>query len=198
MEIYTVRSGNVEEGAIVGRFIVKSAGVEIPAIIVGEPGRGRQQGVLPVELSEAQQTEWEQSNTVRLMEATLATTKTGKPKLLVTDNSLSDEIICVFLTKIGFRGGNDHTGDRTGEKEHQELTFAPFPGGVIAQGTIAQGDAGRMGAGTQLVAVMPKGVVFRTAYNGRLYGEPSAHYYLWDGISLIGLTWEQRCCTELF
>jgi hypothetical protein len=38
-----------------------------------------------------------------------------------------------------------------------------------------------MGSGSQYIATMPKDVVFRTSYSGRLYGAPSAHYYVWTG-----------------
>jgi hypothetical protein len=68
----------------------------------------------------------------------------------------------------------------------------------LAEGRIAQGDAGRMGWGTQLIAVVPKGAVFRTAYTGRLYGRPSAHYYLFNGETILSATWEERVASELF
>ena len=45
---------------------------------------------------------------------------------------------------------------------------------------------------------MPK-CVFRTTYSGRLYGAPSAHYYSWDGQQLLGgLTWDERCASDIF
>jgi len=59
------------------------------------------------------------------------------------------------------------------------ICFHPFPGQVLVRGTIAQGAAGRMGCGEQIIAVIPAGKVFRTAYSGRLYGTPSAHYYVY-------------------
>jgi len=45
---------------------------------------------------------------------------------------------------------------------------------------------------------MPKGVVFRTGYSGRLYGAPAAHYYVFDGEKILAATWEERMLTELF
>lgn len=77
-------------------------------------------------------------------------------------------------------------------------SFAKFPGTILATGIIAQGDAGAMGNGEQLLAIVPKGVVFRTAYSGRLYGAPSAHYHLFDGGKIVSLTKEERDVSELF
>ena len=50
MKVYTVENGKVAEGVRVDSFTLKGAGVTIPAIIVGEEGRGRKLGVLPVQL----------------------------------------------------------------------------------------------------------------------------------------------------
>lgn len=80
----------------------------------------------------------------------------------------------------------------------QKHEWAPFPGQIITEGVIAQGDAGAMGSGQQLVAVMPKGIVFRTGYSGRLYGGPSAHYYMFDGEKILVATWDERQLADLF
>jgi hypothetical protein len=55
-----------------------------------------------------------------------------------------------------------------------------------------------MGSGEQIVALMSKNVVFRTGYSGRLYGAPSAHYYMWDGEKLLVATWDERVAADLF
>ena len=78
------------------------------------------------------------------------------------------------------------------------LFFGDFPGKIIASGHVAQGAAGRAGGGEQLIAVMPKDIVFRTGYSGRLYGGPAAHYYKWDGERLLAATWEERAASDLF
>jgi hypothetical protein len=74
----------------------------------------------------------------------------------------------------------------------------PFPGEIIAEGTIAQGDAGRAGSGDQIVALMPHGVVFRTGYSRRRYGKPSAHYYVFDGEKILAATREEREASDIF
>src|SRR5690606_38823678 len=220
MKIFTIRNGEISEGARVESFTLKGAGISIPAIIIGEEGRGRRLGVLPVQLLPSTYEEWQQKGNVYIRFAEVGTTKAGKPKLLQTENADTlEKCICVFRTEIGFRGGNSHTGDRKEEywvldylwradlsalgkdpsakytkEEAMQLTeelnalkntkhawycvfnkkceFHPFPGEVLCEGIIAQGAAGRMGSGSQLVAVMPANVVFRTGYSGRLYGEP--------------------------
>src|SRR5690606_8627228 len=176
MKVFTIKSGEVYEGAEVVTFQLKHVDVSIPAIIVGEEGRGRQLGVLPVKLTDENYDKWEAGETVTIQFAKISETKSGKPKLIEVENDNSDnEAIVVFRTKIGFRGSNDHTGD--GDE--------PFPGEILVSGVIAQGDAGRMGSGDQLVAVIPKNTVFSTKYYGRLYGEPSEHYYIFDGDKII-------------
>lgn len=206
MRIFTVSSGKVSTGAVVGKLTLKGAGITIPAIFVGEEGRGRDRGVMPVQLLPEQQKEWEDKGTTTVEFGEIGQTKAGKPKL----NSKAqpgdeDAVIVVMPTTIGFRGGNNHTGDRIGEEEYEEwgekktrLTFDLFPGEIIVSGTIAQGDAGRMGSGSQYIATMPKDVVFRTSYSGRLYGAPSAHYYVWTGERLLAATWEERAASDLF
>ncbi len=203
-KVYTVSSGSVREGAVVEKLALKGAGIDIPAIIIGEEGRGRKRAVLPVQLPSGLYKEWHEKGRVEIRAAEVGQTKAGKPKLFGKETADTDEkIICVFLTKIGFRGSNSHTGDRTGETfkdswGEERPVFAQFPGEVLVCGVIAQGAAGRMGSGEQLVAVMPRGIVFRTGYTGRLYGAPSAHYYIWNGEQLISATWEERTAADLF
>lgn len=244
--VYTVCAGKVTHGAKVEKFTLKGAGVDIPAVLVGEQGRGRHLGVLPVQLLPDQQEEWEKNGSVEIYAAQAGQTKSGRPKLFATEVANSNEkIIAVLRTPIGFRGSNSHTGDRVAEmwklmrcfrgdaerlgipiKEEytadevrryspllfpdregeyrwdagfdRRLEFAPFPGEVLTEGIIAQGEAGRMGAGDQMVAVIPKNQVFRTGYSGRLYGSPPAHYYMWTGEKVLSATWEERELAELF
>ena len=196
MKLFTISSGKVTEGALVFLLELKAAGATIPAIIVGEEGRGRSRGVLPVQLFPEQEAEWKEKGETIVSFGSLTTTRSGKPKLIaLKTDSDSEHALCVFRTKIGFRGSNYHTGERKAEGEG----FEDFPGETIVSGVIAEGDAGRMGAGQQLIAVMPKNVVFRTAYTGRLYGNPFEHYYMFDGEKIIGgLTAEERDLSEIF
>lgn len=188
----------------------------------------------------------------RLMAATLLQNSAGAYKLVAASApTVTSKAVMVLPTTIGFRGSNEHTGDRTGKKipcpyagqpgsfpsnpdgtcaecgaraqhvwfterpdlreaakqrgigdgrgtfwhpqtEIIALEFRPFPGRVIAEGRIAQGDAGYAGGGAQIVAVLKRGDVFRTGYSGRLYGKPSAHYYAYDGERVHAATWDER------
>ena len=249
MKVYTVENGKVAEGVRVGSFTLKGAGVTIPAVIVGEEGRGRKLGVLPVQLLPDTYAEWQEKGYTHIRSAEVGTTKAGKPKLFQTteDADTTEKCICAFRTQIGYRGGNSHTGDRKEEYWVREwyasfpesvpmkerytweevqrysreylkarypgedisqyspnagfrrvLDFLPFPGEILCEGIIAQGAAGRMGSGDQLVAVMPAGIVFRTGYYGRLYGAPAAHYYIFRDGQILSATWEEREVAEIF
>ncbi len=246
MKIFTIESGFVSEGVRVDSFILKGAGVTIPAVLVGEEGRGRKLGVLPVQLLLDTYTEWKKEGYAYIYSARIGTTKAGKPKLFQTEDVDTEEkCICIFRTKIGFRGSNSHTGDRkeeywspnwlfksdiltlgkelkerytkqeaisiaeelssSAEKKYQwdvifqrKLEFHPFPGEILCEGVIAQGDAGRMGSGEQLVAILPENTVFRTGYSGRLYGQPAAHYHIFRGGQLLVATWEEREISDIF
>ena len=223
MKVFTVRNGNVSEGAAIEKRILKGAGVEIDAILVGEEGRGRELGVLPVQGAPADGI---------LRYAVVGQTKAGKPKLIAQANAgETDACIVVFRTKAGFRGGARHTGDRHDAPcpdrahhvthfmhrcdkcltalvfdaetksyfhpdEGEMRWFDAFPGEIICEGRIAQGDAGYMGGNEQIVAIMPADIWFRTRYTGRLYGAPESHYYKFDGERLIAVTWEERQVLE--
>ena len=248
MKIFTIKSGVVERGVRVNSFTLKGAGVTIPAVTIGEEGRGRELGVLPVQLLPDTYAEWKEKGRTHIHSAKVGTTKAGKPKLFQTEKAdTTDKCICVFRTEIGFRGGNSHTGDRKEEYWVREwyasfpesvpmkerytweevqrysreylkarypgedisqyspnagfrrvLDFYPFPGEILCEGIIAQGDAGRMGSGEQLVAIMPENIIFRTGYSGRLYGAPGAHYYIYRDGQILSATWDEREVSDIF
>jgi hypothetical protein len=262
--VFTVASGEVIPGAAIDILHLKGAGMSIPAIIIGEEGRGRERGVVPVSDPpivpcpdrgrDIRISSWAADATKcdkcgvtlgpkkegryacthpdegqvqgRLMFAEVGQTKAGKPKFITRNEATSDHfIIVVFTTHIWYRGENNYTGDfqswrcpkvgcdasgttstpavcpkcgAAGWSGPQPL-YENFPGQIIARGYIAQGEAGAIvGGGEELVALMPKNIVFRTAYWGRLYGAPDAHYYKWDGEKLMAATWDERTSADLF
>ena len=193
MKSFTIENGTITQGVVVTKLSLKNAGFDIPAIIVGEEGRGRSIGAVPVQLSKENYELWKQEGEVVVQNFDSSCTRAGYPKLVETiDMGDPNYIVVVLKTMIGYRGSNEHTGDMKNGK------YLPFPGIMLSEGIIAQGDAGRMGSGTQLVCMIPKDFVFRTAYTGRLYGQPSQHYYKYNNHSLISLTKEERMIVDVF
>ena len=306
-KIFTIESGVVTQGARIDTLVLSGAGTSIPAIIVGESGRGRSRGVLPIgnppmidcpdryvkyldgpetishtvgnpglkpeTLKKCPHcgtlyTPWElytfrndagggsgwrsfhpQTGKVygKLLFAEIGQTNSQKPKLWATKEATNKtHAILVLRTPIGYRGSNGHTGDRNLEicvireqyrKEieaivsgkipnwnfteaynrismdrkdellragipedsfESKLIFSSWPGKAIVDGIIAQGDAGAMGSGKQLICLMPKDVVFRTYYEGRLYGREPEHYYVFDGETVISATQQERVASDIF
>src|SRR5690554_3128080 len=97
MKIFTIESGDVSEGVRVDSFTLKGAGVSIPAILIGEEGRGRELGVLPVQLLPEQYKEWKENGYTHIHSAEVGATKAGKPKLFQTEDvDTLEKCICVF------------------------------------------------------------------------------------------------------
>lgn len=181
MRIFTI-CGGVEAGAQIQTLELKSGGVKIPAIQVGESGRGRKLVSIPVHLLPLDHQKWAAGENVRVFSGTVGLTKSGNPKIYQTAEPTTGQTALVVLeTGIGFRGGNQHTGGRVPEYDPKNPVFKPFPGEILATGHIAQGDAGGMGSGDQIVAVVPMGEWFRTRKTGRLYGADGIHYHLFTG-----------------
>jgi len=173
METFTVRNGQVEPGINVCDKTAKS-GDKYKIVSVGESGRGRYEASVPVRGAKSE----------KIFHAKTSQTAAGNPCLIALEQSADNEFCIIkFETGIGFRGSNDHTGGRLrkGEEGEAKYIFRPFPGEIIAKGTIAQGNAGRMGSGEEILAVMPKNTWFRVVRNGRLYGSDGVHYGYFDG-----------------
>lgn len=204
MKIFTISNGSVSNGATVETMHLKGADIDIPAIIVGEEGRGRKRGVLPVRLQTESFKKHQEDGQTEIYFGKMTTTKSGKPKIEeIASSDLTDKCICVFRTMYGFRGTCYHTGDFTGEykkdwRDKDVPVYKDFPGEIIVSGVVAEGAAGRMANGEQIIAIMPKDIIFRTGYSGRLYGKPSEHYYKFDGKKIISLSGEEREVADLF
>ena len=196
--VFTVKHDRIKKGVDVRKATIAGGKVTIWAVTVGEKGRGRKLGILPVAGLPNPSTV--EQNSIRIEYASIGQARSGRPKLIVADAPTTDEAaIVVLLTEPGFRGGSSHTGDRVGYewrkwwgRWEKKIHFDPFPGKVLVGGYVAQGAAGRMGGGPQIVALVPKGKVFRAGRSGRLYGAPAAHYYVFDGKEVITATWEER------
>lgn len=198
MKTFTIEDGKPTEGVIIQNREL-SSGIKIPVVQIGEEGRGRQLSFLPVELNAFSRAKFDAEGQVRINHISLAKTQKGGHKLIEAANTLTnDKCLIVFRTHIGFRGGNSHTGDRIDGFDPDNIEFLPFPCEILAEGRIAQGAAGNMGSGQQLIAIVEKNIVFRTGYSGRLYGAPSSHYYLYTGSQILSATWDERVASDLF
>jgi len=189
MKIFTASGINVEVGARVARYTLQGAGVTIPAIIVGESGRGRRLGIVTVEGVPLPTGDSPQS----LYAATVGKTRAGKPKLIAAaseDEHDDSAAIVVLRTPIGGRGWNSHTGDKLDDDQlppdaSGDDKFAPFPGQILAEGVIAQGAAGYAGSGQQLITIVPRDVVFRASIRGRR--AIGTVYYAFDGEQVLAV-----------
>ncbi|MDI3496392.1 MAG: hypothetical protein PWQ35_413 [Patescibacteria group bacterium] len=193
MKVFTIESGTVKEWAEIEEIKIKDGGFSYYAIVVGEYGQGRRFSALPVD----PRLKVKRNGKDAIIQADVGKTKKGGIKLVPEVTSDEEECIVVFRTKIGFRGSNEHTGDRlpTGKNDY---VFHPFPGTIIAEGIIARGKMGEGGRGQQIIAIMPKNVVFRTGYSGFLYGDYCEHYYLFNGKKIIAVTWQDRIDSDIF
>ena len=143
MKVFTVESGGVASGAEVQQFVLKgAAGKAIPAVVIGEEGRGRKLGILPVGIPptpcpergqvqadmacaecgqrrpEGVTGEWIHLSSgllpQRIYNADVGTTQSGRPKLIREAVSDLTQCIVVLRTRPGFRGSTSYTGDRIG------------------------------------------------------------------------------------
>jgi hypothetical protein len=212
MLVFEIAGKEVRTGAVLAHV---AGGL---AIVVGETGRGRQAGMLPV----VSQTETERIETVTLADANGSTIGVASDPV-----TSSGAALLVMRSSIGYRGGNQHHGDLDGEpcahagrywnedvapvdgccplcgvevgvysSKHPPARYLPFPGEVLATGRIAQGTAGRMGSGEQLIAVMPRGVWFGVTRSGRLYGAPARFWYRFNGETVEVYTDQERRVLE--
>lgn len=176
MKVFTFTSSSkVLEGVVVESYTLKN-GTEIPVVAVGETGRGRKYSFLPISNAAAEET---------VLFANVGKTLKGGHKLIAQVGSdSSDECLLVLRTGMGFRGGSSVTVENEAGDGLDPL--------ILAQGMIAQGDAGRMGCSSQYILNLPVDVVLRVNLTGRLYGNPSCYYLRFNGNTLEAVTAEER------
>jgi len=134
----------------------------------------------------------------------------GKPFIRQSNSSKTDSEALVILRTPVMKGGkNYHSGDRKSaicircEIEYQfmkdecsechrklKVYYSEFPGTVIASGTVRDGKKPHYG--DQMIVIIPKGIVFRTALDGYTFGREGSHYHYFDGKQIYTHTWEER------
>lgn len=215
MRIWTIQGQHIEKGANVSPYQLQS-GVIIAALLIGEKGRGRALGVLPVEgvpvlpCPERGTHIWllrgesyccrqcgqqydergrhPPTGTVygRLYAARIGQTRAGNAKLIACHekHDRDKEVLVVLRTRYPHRGRAYHTGGAVswgcrrlgcpgkgqgvappacpvcgGTDLRQD--YAPVPGRILTQGTVASGEAGHSAHAPQLAVVVPPGAVLR-------------------------------------
>lgn len=190
MKIFTIKHSLISEGALVEEFKLAS-GITIPAVLVGEEGRGRELGVLPIKGAQPGDV---------VTDVVVSSTRSGRPCLIAQAASAGDDDSCVVImrTEYGFRGSCGHTGDfsgvvPTGKRwSPWRALYEEFPGQILVRGIVADGLAGRMASGEQVAAVVRAGQVFRAWRSGRLYGQPDEYFYTFSSGNILVAAWQDR------
>jgi hypothetical protein len=120
MKIFTIEAGSVRDNAEVIALTLAS-GVKIPVVTVGEEGRGRKLGVLPVSLLPKSQAMWDYEKKVHIENVRVGETRSGRAKLIeIEPDNYTDHAVIVMATPAGFRGSNQH-GARLIWKLHADI-----------------------------------------------------------------------------
>jgi hypothetical protein len=166
MKIYTVdRYGVNPFVEVTYRFLPD--GSRHASFTIGESGRGRKLAIIPVVLRPSSRTSWEVEGHVAVENVEVCRNFHGYVYLKELEKPVEDDCyLIVFRGWIGFRGSNSLT-DYEGRALSKNV--------VLAEGRIAQGEAGRMGAGSQWLLMVRVGDLLRYEVDGRLYGEPGSY-----------------------
>jgi len=184
MKIFTIRPPEILEGIGVEKLTL-SNGVVIDTVQIGENGRGRKLGVVPVKLL----TEWDGKGGRALKNVTLGTTQSGNPKFyeISAGEDKDEKFVLVFRTRFGFRGRNYHyTISPAGEKQQfGDVENEDFK--LLVRGVVADGQAGCMAWGYQFIVVVKPPMKFYIQLTGRLYGHPGEFnvYVEKTGVSIL-------------
>jgi|YelNatPaOPRAMG01_1025707.scaffolds.fasta_scaffold05840_10 hypothetical protein len=117
-----------------------------------------------------------------------ATVRPGRPALAVAAEDSDDRALVLARAAFGFRGSSGYRlNDEDLTREHPA---------VLAFGRRADGAAGRVADGTELLVVLRPGDRLRLWRTGRLYGGEARFEYRWDGRELRAATPEEWAALE--
>jgi len=187
MKVFTITNGKIEEGAEVKEILINN-NIKFKAVVVGEEGRQKKLAKLPVD---------EKACVVsnngcygRIMNAEIGTTLSGRPKLLPEKEKDEERCIVVLRARIGFCGSNYYTGNI------DDIGFQEFPGKILARGKISHCHSKKKGKGDQIIAIVPKNVIFRVGYSSHhlknKHLSPSAYYYIFTGKNIFAAKYKER------
>jgi len=160
MKVFTINQNGVTSGARVTSHQLM-AGREIPAIVIGEEGRGRSIGFVPVKLTPASIAQLEEKGETRVcfVSAREVGDKMVFDQLDNNDDNSTGHVCLVLNFAYGYRG----------------TVRYEFPEGVdiLAEGIKADGQAGRMAGGPEYIIVAEGEAAILVRRTGRLYGGQS-------------------------
>ena len=165
-----------------------------PHIQVGEEGRGRTLVRMPVTLEIATinpaETDPNGGQVTLLTDARVMRSSESRTIIARAGEFQDARALVLFSYYSGFRGHS------TWEVHAIDDSWLPFPYlsrnatepidigplvTLIASGTRAEGDAGRMGKSEEHLCVIKAGTLVRFTRDGRTYGGPKILLFLWDG-----------------
>ena len=189
MKIFECSFSGVKEGAVVSQHH------NLPAIVIGEEGRGREIGYVFVKGAKPKE---------KVLSGDL-TFVNHVPVIMVGNENETkhDEVVVVARTKMGFRGHGYLRGRHLGWRLQYDFVgldvsevypteeaaedaaieerkrgkylkvvaaFDKYEPPILAMGTVADGMAGNMGSATQVIFIAKEGEKFSLYRTGRLYG----------------------------
>jgi len=163
MKIYTIDKYEMRPSVTVEHHPLPDGG-RFACFTLGEEGRGRRRVIVPVILKPETYRHWFDKGFVEVTDVRPVFSMRGFSRLEeLSQEEKTDEYLIVLLGWIGFRGHNALT-DLDGNRLGSDV--------ILAEGTIAQGQAGRVGWGSQWLLRVKVGDLLRYEVTGRLYGEP--------------------------
>lgn len=183
--IFSFDHFRLSEGVLVQEHTLTN-GQKIPAILIGEAGRGRKLGVIPVKGSPVA------IPGERIFAARPQKAGDGA-NLTWGDPATADQSACLVAIRCdgGFRGCLFIDGERLSPMDGDHPQYNPLPAGcVLARGNTADGDAGRMGSSEQILALIREGEVVSIRPTGRRHA--GTHFLRWLAGSLHVASLEER------
>jgi len=207
MKVFTVSGRDSTPGAIVSKL--PNYNNEVEAVIVGSNENGCRLGIL--KLIEQVGIQNKIYHAEILGSSVYSKAEKGLKYSIKAQRSSKDDskALLVLKTPVHKGGRNFHTGDRRNCVCYQceiefdilldtckqcgrklKIYYQEFPLSILTSGTIR--DSKKPVFGDQYICIVKKNQVFRTAYNGFVYGSSGCYYHWFDGNKVICATWEER------
>lgn len=205
MKVFTIYGSSSVPGTEV-TFVTSKSGEVIPGVMVGSSEKGCDTGFIRIEGQFSSTILQYASVEHRMITSVLHPKKSH-------DNHKSEALV-VLRTPVNQGGKNFHTGDKSQAlcyrceiefdpreevcsycKRQLKSRFHAFPGKILATGTVRNGKVRVFG--NQHIAVIKRGDIFRTAYNGYTPSMEGAHYHFFDGNGIITIPKKERYLTKL-